>query len=63
MAGFDKSLARTNLSISDNLIPVIVIAIGEQDAPEKLSAPLAEREVAPRERLPLDAIVLKGLPQ
>jgi hypothetical protein len=43
-------------------VPVIVIAIGQQDAPEKLDGPLAEREVAPRQRLPLETIVIKGLP-
>ena len=63
MAGFNKSLARTNLALSDDLVPVIVIAIGKQDVPGKLSEQLAEREVAPRERLPLEAIVFKGLPQ
>jgi hypothetical protein len=43
-------------------VPVIVIAIGQQDAPEKLDGALAEREVAPRQRLPLETIVIKGLP-
>lgn len=62
MAGFDKSEARAALSMPDELVPVIVIAIGEQDAPEKLDQALAEREVAPRTRLPLEDLVIKGLP-
>jgi nitroreductase len=62
MTGFSKDVARSELSIPEELVPVVVIAVGEQDAPEKLSGPLAEREVAKRERLPLESIVLKGLP-
>ena len=62
MTGFDKDAARTALEISSELVPVVVIAIGKQDSPEKLSGQLAEREVAPRQRLPLEDIVIKGLP-
>lgn len=62
MTGFSKDVARTALSISDELVPVVVIALGEQDVPEKLSGAMAEREVAPRQRLPLNEIVIKGLP-
>jgi nitroreductase len=62
IGGFDKSVAQNALTISPELIPVIVIAIGTQDVPEKLSGPLLEREVAKRERLPLNEIVVKGLP-
>jgi nitroreductase len=62
IGGFDKSIAQTALTISPELIPVIVIAIGTQDVPEKLSGPLLEREVAKRERLSLNEIVVKGLP-
>ena len=62
MTGFDKEVAQEVLSIAPELIPVVVIAIGTQDAPEKLTSPLLEREMAPRVRLPLSEIVLKGLP-
>ena len=62
MTGFDKAIAQTELSMPAELVPVVVIAIGKQDAPEKLSGPLLEREQAKRERLPLAEIVLKGLP-
>lgn len=62
MTGFDKEVAQEVLSIAPELIPVVVIAIGTQDAPEKLTGPLLEREMAPRVRLPLSEIVLKGLP-
>jgi hypothetical protein len=62
MTGFDKAIAQDELSMAAELIPVVVIAVGAQDAPEKLSGPLLERELAPRQRLPLNEIVVKGLP-
>ena len=62
MTGFDKTIAQTELSMPTELVPVVVIAIGKQDVPEKLSGPLLEREQAKRERLPLAEIVVKGLP-
>jgi nitroreductase len=62
MTGFDKAVAQDVLSIAPELIPVVVIAIGTQDAPEKLAGPLLERETAKRERLSLSELVIKGLP-
>ena len=63
MTGFDKEKARTNVEMPTELVPVVVIAIGKQDSHEKLSAGLAEREVAPRGRKTLEEIVLVGLPK
>ena len=37
--------------------PIAMIAIGYPGAPDTLPEPLAEREVAPRERKPLASIV------
>jgi nitroreductase len=62
MTGFDREKAATNVAMSDDLISVVVVAVGTQDAPEKLAGPLLERELAKRERLPLETIVVKGLP-
>ena len=62
MTGFDKAVAQDVLSITPELMPVVVVAIGTQDAPEKLAGPLLEREMAKRERLPLTELVVKGLP-
>jgi len=63
MTGFDKDKARTNLEMASELVPVVVIAIGKQDLPEKLPAAMAEREVAPRGRKPLEELVIAGLPK
>jgi hypothetical protein len=63
MTGFDKDKARSNVEMASELVPVVVIAIGEQASAEKLPPALAERETAPRGRKPLDEIVLVGLPQ
>lgn len=63
MTGFDKDKARNNVEMASELVPVVVIAIGEQAEADKLPAALAERELAPRGRKPLDEIVVKGLPK
>ncbi len=62
MTGFDKEKAATNVAMEEGLLSVVVVAVGTQDAPEKLAGPLLEREIAKRERLPLETIVVKGLP-
>ena len=62
MTGFDRVASSTVLEMDTYLTPIVVIAIGKQDVPEKLEGPAAEREVAPRERKPLSEIVVKGLP-
>lgn len=58
MAGFDVQRAREVLGIPAGFEPVGMIAVGHRAAPETLPEPLAEREVAARERKELDAIVL-----
>lgn len=63
MTGFDKDKARENLEMASEFVPVVIIAIGKQDAPEKLSEALAERELAARSRKPLEEIVITGLPK
>ncbi len=63
MTGFDKDKARANVEMTSELVPVVVIAIGKQDSHEKLSAGLAERELAPRGRKSLEEIVVVGLPK
>ena len=62
MTGFDREIAHQVLEMASDVTAVVVIAIGFQDVPEKLSGPLLERELAPRTRLPLEEIVVQGLP-
>lgn len=62
MTGFDKDKSRTNMNMASELVPVVTIAIGKQDVPEKLPPAMAEREVAPRGRKPLEDLVIAGLP-
>ena len=62
MTGFDREKASSNVGMSSDLTSVVVVAVGTQDAPEKLAGPLLDRELAKRERLPLSEIVLKCLP-
>jgi len=62
MTGFNRENAQNSLEIPSDLVPVVVVAIGKQDHPDKLAPALAEREVASRTRKPLTEIVLRGLP-
>ena len=62
MTGFDRDVSAKALKMEPGIVPVVVIAIGKQDAPEKLEGPAAERELAPRERKSLSEIVIAGLP-
>ena len=62
MTGFNREKAASNVGMRDDLVSVVVVAVGTQDVPEKLAGPMLERELAKRERLPLSEIVLKGLP-
>ena len=63
MTGFDRTQSAEVLEMASDLTPVVVIAIGKQDAPEKLEGPAAERELAPRVRKELSELVIAGLPK
>lgn len=63
MTGFDRAHNSEILEMASYLTPVVVIAIGKQDAPEKLEGPAAERELAPRTRKELSELVIAGLPK
>ena len=62
MSGFNKESATKLFEIPANLTPVVVVAIGKQDVPEKLEGQLYDREIAERVRKPLSEIVIEGLP-
>jgi Nitroreductase len=58
MGGFDADGIRTAFELDDRLAPVSVAAIGVLGSPEALPDALREREVSPRQRLPLDELLL-----
>ena len=54
MAGFDVDGSRTAFAIPDNVLPLMVIAVGSLGDYSRVSAEIAERDALPRHRLPLD---------
>ena len=63
MAGFDGDALTDALSISADLKPLVVIAIGKYSAETSLPEELQEREQSPRTRKTLEEIVVSGLPR
>lgn len=62
MGGFDSEAIIRDFELEAGTEPMTVIAIGRFDAGAPLSDRLREREAAPRERLPIDALVVRGWP-
>jgi len=58
LGGFDRSALADLLALPADLVPLVVVAIGRRDQAATLPEPLAQREGAERERLPLDELVL-----
>lgn len=58
MAGFDVDGARAAFDLPDGVRPLAVVAVGSQGDYARLAPEIAERDSRPRERLPLDQIVL-----
>lgn len=58
MGGFDVDAIRTAFDLPERLVPVTVTAIGHVADASQLDEKAAERETAPRTRLPLDEVVL-----
>ncbi|MCW2667574.1 MAG: nitroreductase [Frankiales bacterium] len=58
LGGFDADAARHDFGLTDDLTPVVVVAIGRLDPDAVLPEPLAARELAPRTREPLPALLL-----
>lgn len=58
MAGIDAAGIAAAFGMSDRFVPFTVTAIGTVADPSQLDEKAAEREVAPRTRLPLDEVVL-----
>ena len=59
MAGVEWDEIVAAFDLTDNLKPVTITAVGVVDEADKLIEALAERETAPRERLPLSELVLR----
>ena len=62
MGGFQPDAIRADFSLPDDIEPLAVLAIGHFDHEAELPDVLAEREAAPRSRVPLEDIVLQGWP-
>lgn len=58
MGGFDAAAISEAFGLDEHLVPVSVMTIGKLGSPEQLSEELKERELAPRERLPLEELLL-----
>jgi nitroreductase len=62
MGGFNHSAAQTAFNLTEDHVVGAVIALGYQDEPSAITVEqLREREVAPRERRPLNEIALVEL--
>ncbi len=60
MGGFSKTKARELFNIPEDFNPMVMSAIGYQDEPDKLKPDFANMEKQPRERKPIEEIVITG---
>jgi nitroreductase len=60
MAGFDAAGAQRAFAIPDGVRPLAIVAVGRLGDYATAPPEIAERDTAPRERLPLDQIVFAG---
>lgn len=58
MGGFDGDALADLLGLEPSLSPVVVVAVGLRDEPDRLPEQLRTRETAPRVRRRLDEVVL-----
>lgn len=58
MGGFDHEHVRAVLGVGHELAPVVVVAVGRRDDPQRLPADLRARETGPRVRRPLQQSLL-----
>ena len=61
MGGFNADEVRRILSLHENVQPLTMLAIGKLAPAEQLEEALHQREVAERQRLPLNDLLLKPL--
>ena len=60
MGGFDRDGIRAAFDLPERLQPISVAAVGQLADPAQLPEPLREREVAPRQRIELDELVIRN---
>jgi nitroreductase len=60
MAGFNPQAARERFAVPEGWEPVSVIALGYPGDPDSLTETLRQREIARRERKPLEKFVFEG---
>jgi nitroreductase len=58
LGGFDRDRVAALLGLPEAVVPLVVLTVGRRDDAADLPDVLAARERAPRERLPLDALLL-----
>lgn len=58
MGGFEVDKLRESFELDEKLAPVSVMSIGQIGTPDQLPEPLKEREVAPRERIAVEDLVI-----
>jgi nitroreductase len=59
MGGYHADRAATELSLPGDVSPVVMMALGYLDVPERLDEPFLTRERTPRTRKPVEEIVLR----
>jgi nitroreductase len=60
MAGFDADAARAAFAIPDEVRPLVVVAVGALGDYAKAAQEIVERDLRPRERLPLENVAFTG---
>jgi nitroreductase len=61
MAGFDSDVLASTFGLPSSQEAVVVLAIGKQAPAEALGdGPVLEREIAPRERITLEDLIISG---
>ena len=58
LGGFDRDRVAALLALPAEVVPLVVLTVGRRDEAAELPETLAAREAAPRQRLPLEALLL-----
>ena len=59
IGGFDRAAAARRFGLPGDLTPLVVVAVGRHDPAAPLSGVFAERERAPRDRRPVEDLLLR----